>query len=114
MLDLIEEIIGAGGEGVVFKAKNLKTNEIVAVKRYGFDKPKGPYDPPSRAKEEIFIATNKDFSSKYLMKYIDNFEFEDYIYAVMEYCEKGDLRKLISNLHDEKIPLNEEVCYFII
>jgi serine/threonine protein kinase len=48
-------------------------------------------------KKEISIGENPDLKSRYLLRYIESFKFENYYIAVMEYYEDGDLYNYIFN-----------------
>lgn len=44
----------------------------------------------------------------YVVKLVDNFSFDGSLYIVFEYCEDGDLGKLIKFYSEEKLLLTED------
>jgi serine/threonine protein kinase len=81
---ILEEILGTGAFGVVYKAYNFRTNEIVAIKKIEKDN----FLMEEKTYLEMFknecdvIVCFKDFQKK-----------TNYVYIVMEYIEGEELKK---------------------
>lgn len=84
--------IGQGAYGVVYKAKNLKTDEILALKRIKIDKPQNGLSITAIREINILNSVRHpnivEFKGVVVGKPLDN------IFLVMEYCEQ-DLETLI-------------------
>ena len=101
----IEDNLGEGNYGNVYKALNKENKKYYALKEISqFDK---------NTIEEVKILSN--FNHDNIIKYYDSFIHKDKIfkkeklYIIMEYCENGDLRKFINNYKNknEKISQNK-------
>ena len=86
--DKYEDVIGKGTFGSVYKAKDLNTNEIVAIKEIYFESEK---DKSSIINEINLI---KKVKSYYSINLIDKFIVGKYYFIVMEYCD-DDLNKYV-------------------
>ena len=82
--------LGEGSYGSVFKAREISTGRIVAVKKMLID------DSPSKYKKNIKeINLLKKLDHPNIVKYYDFFEEEEYIYIMMEYLEGCTLKQYI-------------------
>ena len=84
--------LGEGSYGSVFKAREISTGRVVAVKKMLIG------NSPSKYKKiikEINLLKNLDHPN--IVKYYDYFEEEDYIYIMMEYLEGCTLKQYIQN-----------------
>ena len=87
--------IGKGGMGVVYKAKDLKLDRIVAIKFLP------PHLASSEENKERFMHEAKaaaSLSHPNIMSIYEIDEFEDTVFMVMEYVEGQTLKAYISNL----------------
>ena len=74
------EQIGQGRNGLIYKAKNTKDNQIYAIKKI-FKKNE------KILKEENIMKKMKNRNHPNIMKYYDKFEFEDTIIFILEYAQ---------------------------
>ena len=88
----IVEYLGEGSFGKVFKAREISTGRILAVKKMSNNNSEKKY---SKIIKEINLLKNLDHPN--IVKYYDYFEEEDYIYLMMEYLEGGTLKEYITN-----------------
>ena len=88
----IKEELGKGGFGSVYKVINKNDNKIYAIKRVSI---KG-----LKQKDLDFIKNEANILSSIenenIVKYYESFYENDFFNIVMEYCEFGDLRKIIN------------------
>ena len=99
-------LIGNGAYGKVYKAKDLKTNNIVAVKKIKINNLNINYE---YVLKEINIL--KNLSHQNIVKYYNYYEEHDNIYIIMEYLEGGTIKDFIKN---EKNKITEDICRIII
>ena len=94
--------IGNGAYGKVYKAREVKTGNIVAVKKIDLKK-----------SENILKKINvlSSLSHPNIVKYYKYYEEDENIYIIMEYLEGGTLKEFISN---EKNKINEDISRIII
>ena len=88
---IIIKKIGQGAHGIVYKAKNIITSEIVAIKKIDqiqFEKKKRK----NILNEAMFLKKLKNENIISLKSFF--FENKN-LYLIMEYAEKGDLQKYI-------------------
>ena len=97
------EIIGEGGNGVVYKVKEKSTNRILAVKEMRIGSEKAERD----AKREAMILQTCFHPS--LPVVLENFTKGEWNYMVMEYVEGITLKEYMSK--HKKLP-KEKVLYF--
>ena len=100
------KLIGKGCFGEVFLAQNIKTKEIVAIKKL---KKKLIINED----QVLRINNEQDFLSKinsqWIIKIKQSFQEGKYIYLIMEYLEGGDLMKLL--IKQNKFTENEAKFY---
>ena len=88
----IIDLIGAGGMGVVYKARHQLTNRVVAIKslsnQYCLNE-----EIRRRFKNEAVILSKLDHPN--IVKVIDFFELPDELHLIMEYVEGRTLDKII-------------------
>ena len=101
----IIEYLGEGSFGKVFKAREISTGRILAVKKMSINHSEKKY---SNIIKEINLLKHLDHPN--IVKYYDYFEEEDYIYLMMEYLEGGTLRQYMK----EKTSITEDDARIII
>lgn len=103
----LDEILGEGGFGVVYKAHNINDGSVVAVKI--FNSLTNPESFLSLKKEMNQLRlTNTEHVAKYLYVH-DGKTYPDYpCYIIMEYCDNGTLNDLITKQNGKHLS-NEEI-----
>ena len=91
--------IGEGTYGVVYKAKDLQNNQIVALKKIRL-KPEEEGIPSTAIRE---IALLKELNQKNIVNLLDVIHTSKKLTLVFEYCD-SDLKKIMDNLKGEKLP----------
>lgn len=83
-------VIGKGSFGVVYKAVNKTTNQIVAIKQINYDN--------DEELNDIMYEINllKNLNHKNIVKYHGFMQKFDTLYILLEYCNHGSLKNLIS------------------
>lgn len=89
--------LNQGSFGMVFRAKDLKTNEMVAIKCLT------KKSASEEASYELSIDENSEELSLHsflgihpnIVNLLDSFETEAHTYIVLEFCERGDLYEAI-------------------
>ena len=89
--------LGSGSYGLVYKAKNLTTDNIVAIKV--IEKVQENMIDDLEIKNEINIL--KTLSHPNIVKIYEFFDTPIYYYIVTEYCKKGELFSYIKNKYNE-------------
>lgn len=88
----IKSNIGNGNYGIVFSALDRKTNRTVAVKSIDTNRPDGQ-------QIKVFIDLEVSILSKLkhpnILQLLDHFQIGSVIYLIYEYCQEGDLYKII-------------------
>ena len=92
----IIEYLGEGSFGKVFKAREISTGKIIAVKKMSVNNSEKKY---SNIIKEINLLKHLDHPN--IVKYYDYFKEEDYIYLMMEYLEGGTLKEYIKNKKED-------------
>ena len=98
----IDDIIGKGGFGSVYKSIDLRTNQNVAIKQIHYEN----NEEKSLIINEINLMKNID--SFYCIKLIDHFIDEKYIYIVMELCD-DNLNNYVKNKGKLKIEVIQKI-----
>lgn len=93
----IQERLGAGGGGVIFKAYHLRMQKMVALKLI-------KDDVKSFIENRSEVDILKNLKNDHLPQVLDFIENGNDIYTVMEFIEGTDFKKLISEgeIYDEK------------
>ena len=84
--------LGQGSFGKVFKAREISTGRVIAVKKMCIDDSKSKYN---KTIKEINLLKNLDHPN--IVKYYDYFQEENYIYLMMEYLDGCTLKQYIQN-----------------
>ncbi|KAJ1725184.1 Protein kinase of the Mitotic Exit Network [Coemansia erecta] len=97
----LEDIIGKGAAGSVYRGINLRTGGVVAIKQIrkeGFSS----YDEIEAARKEIDML--RDLHHPNIVKYIGYEQTEDELDIILEYCEGGSLQNILRKFN--KFPEN--------
>ncbi|KAG9249194.1 kinase-like domain-containing protein [Calycina marina] len=91
--------INHGSFGMVFMAKDLTTNEFVAIKCLTKKSASGDYNSSFAVdeKSEELACHAKLASHRNIVNLVHSFETEAHIYIVLEFCTRGDLYEAIRN-----------------
>ena len=87
--------VGEGTYGIVYRARDSKSNEIVALKKVRMEREKDGI--PISELREISLLLSLDHSNIVQLKEIAVGKHLDSIFLVMEYCEQ-DLASLLDNM----------------
>jgi serine/threonine protein kinase len=109
-VDIILDQIGKGGFGSVFLCFNTKQNSkyLLAVKCI-----KSSQSINSAERERQFGYVSR-LNSDYLVKYYETFTFNNDLYVVMRYFEKGNLHDFIKRYREENEKIEEWVYFYFI
>ncbi|KAJ2854282.1 Protein kinase of the Mitotic Exit Network, partial [Coemansia erecta] len=97
----LEDIIGKGAAGSVYRGLNLRTGGVVAIKQIrkeGFSS----YDEIEAARKEIDML--RDLNHPNIVKYIGYEQTDDELDIILEYCEGGSLQNILRKFN--KFPEN--------
>ncbi|KAM7487511.1 hypothetical protein LguiB_024995 [Lonicera macranthoides] len=101
--DLLHEL-GKGSYGSVYKARDLRTSEMVAIKVISLSEGEEGYE---EIRGEIEML--QQCSHPNVVRYLGSYQGEEYLWIVMEYCGGGSVADLM-NVTDE--PLEEyQIAY---
>lgn len=102
---LLEEMIGGGGMGAVFRARDDRLDRVVAIKVIPFvgDDP----DLQRRFRNEAQNAARLDHP--YIARVFDVGQFEQWHYIVFEYVDGINLRDMVAR--DGVLPIDDAVYY---
>ncbi|XP_061989961.1 serine/threonine-protein kinase 1 [Rosa rugosa] len=92
--ELLNEL-GKGSYGAVYKARDLKTSELVAIKVISLSQGEEGY-------EEICgeIEMLQQCSHPNVVRYLGSYQGEEYLWIVMEYCGGGSVADLMNVTED--------------
>ncbi|KAJ8548030.1 hypothetical protein K7X08_021266 [Anisodus acutangulus] len=102
--ELLHEL-GKGSYGAVYKARDLRTSEMVAIKVISLSEGEEGYE---EIRGEIEML--QQCSHPNVVRYLGSYQGEEYLWIVMEYCGGGSVADLM-NVTDE--PLEEYQIAFI-
>lgn len=100
------EELGRGAFGVVIKARNRRTNEIVAAKQISILC--APDEEVQAVRREIAMLQSCDHDN--IVRYKGTYCTDSSLWLMMEYCEGGSLSALIAGM---KRPLPESVISYV-
>ncbi|EME26468.1 serine/threonine protein kinase isoform 1 [Galdieria sulphuraria] len=86
----LQECIGSGSFGEVYKALNLRTKQLLAVKVIDLEDAEGDLEEVRR--ETRILA---QLRNPYIVTYYSSLVFETTLWIIMEYLEGGSLRDLL-------------------
>lgn len=101
--ELLNEL-GKGSYGAVYKARDLRTSELVAVKVISLAEGEEGYEE-IRGEIEMLQQCNHPN----VVRYLGSFQGEDYLWIVMEYCGGGSVADLM-NITDEALE-EQQIAY---
>ncbi|XP_068327175.1 serine/threonine-protein kinase 1-like [Pyrus communis] len=92
--ELLNEL-GKGSYGAVYKARDIKTSELVAIKVISLSQGEEGY-------EEICgeIEMLQQCNHPNVVRYLGSYQGEEYLWIVMEYCGGGSIADLINATED--------------
>jgi serine/threonine kinase 3 len=96
----VQEQLGEGASGAVFRAVHRETKKVVAIKKMQV----GVNNVTATVKE---IKIMKDLKSAYTLKYYGCYNKDDAIWIIMEYCDGGSLQDIIDARENEEVCLTE-------
>ncbi|KAA6392020.1 MAG: putative AGC family protein kinase, partial [Streblomastix strix] len=115
-----KERLGKGGFGAVWLMEEKSTSLLVAVKEmdYYTEKEKKMVTSEITIMKNIYSKVQQSTSSSFIhvvqpLGFFLN-EEEDKAFLVLEYCQKGDLRKYIENMKLSGTEISEQKCNQII
>eukprot|EP00624_Nannochloropsis_granulata_P003167 evm.model.NODE_26029_length_10663_cov_35.096878.3 len=94
----VDERLGKGAYGVVHRARRKRDGKVYVIKTVPLTDLKD--SERSEAVNEVNILAS--IASSYVVKYYDSFVEQDELHIVMEYCNRGDLQRIIYKLRKEK------------
>lgn len=86
----LKQVIGKGSYGIVYKAINKKTQQIVAIKEINYEND----DELTDILSEIDLLKNLNHIN--IVKYHGFIQKSNNLYIILEYCSHGSLKNLIS------------------
>lgn len=102
--ELLNEL-GKGSYGAVYKARDIRTSELVAIKVISLSEGEEGYEE-IRGEIEMLQQCNHPN----VVRYLGSYQGEDYLWIVMEYCGGGSIADLM-NVTEE--PLEESQIAYI-
>ncbi|KAA6362060.1 MAG: hypothetical protein EZS28_042413, partial [Streblomastix strix] len=95
--------LGHGSFGSAFQITEIASGKQLVWKKMAIV---NDDDRKMALSEAEMLRNNK---SEFLVEYYGSFEDESEFYILMEYCDKGDLRKYIKHLRELGAVISEEV-----
>ena len=91
---LLQDKVGSGQFGDVYKGRHLVTNEITAIKVLKLSK----FNRVPKLQDVILneIQTLKKLESKHIVKFIKMLKTSNHIYLVYEFCNGGNLETYLN------------------
>jgi NIMA (never in mitosis gene a)-related kinase len=89
--------LGAGSFGTVFKARRVADREVYVIKVVRI------IDLSLKEQEDAIneVTILSQLESPYVVRYFDSFISGESLHLVMEYCNRGDLQRLIKKLKEK-------------
>ncbi|CCD26080.2 serine/threonine protein kinase CDC15 NDAI_0G03030 [Naumovozyma dairenensis CBS 421] len=89
----LKKVIGQGSYGVVYKAINKKTSQLVAIKEINYHN----NDDLNEIMSEIDLLKNLNHTN--IVKYHGFIQKSSSLYIILEFCSLGSLKNMISSGH---------------
>ncbi|XP_058081796.1 serine/threonine-protein kinase 1 isoform X2 [Magnolia sinica] len=102
--ELLNEL-GKGSYGAVYKARDIKTSELVAIKVISLSEGEEGYEDICGEIEMLQQCSHPN-----VVRYLGSYQADEYLWIVMEYCGGGSVADLM-NVTEE--PLEEHQIAFI-
>ncbi|KAH7849471.1 hypothetical protein Vadar_018324 [Vaccinium darrowii] len=102
--ELLNEL-GKGSYGAVYKARDINTSELVAIKVISLSEGEEGYE---EIRGEIEML--QQCSHPNVVRYLGSYQGEEYLWIVMEYCGGGSVADLMNNTDE---PLDENQIAYI-
>lgn len=102
-VDRVVRALGHGSFGSAFLVTEIASGKQLVWKRMTIVNDE---DRRMALSEAEILRNNK---SEFLVEYYGSFEDESEFYILMEYCDKGDLRKYINHLRELGAIISEDV-----
>lgn len=104
----LQELLGEGQYGKVYKALNLRTNNLVAIKVVKVDK----FAEVPKLEEFTMneIQTLARINNPYIIKFLEMLKTKNHYYFVYEYCNGGTLEDIINS--QRTLPEHEALKIF--
>ncbi|CAL9734692.1 cell division control protein 15 [Monosporozyma servazzii] len=101
----LKQVIGKGSYGIVYKAENRNTSQIVAIKEINYDN--------DEELNEIMIEINllKNLDHVNIVKYHGFIQKMSNLYIILEYASKGSLKSLMATRRDKCLSESETKLY---
>lgn len=101
----LKQVIGKGSYGIVYKAENRNTGQIVAIKEINYDN--------DEELNEIMIEINllKNLDHVNIVKYHGFIQKMSNLYIILEYASKGSLKSLMATKRDKCLSESETKSY---
>lgn len=100
---LLQKVIGSGQYGKVYKAMNMKTNQVFAVKSIKLDKFR--IVPKLHEFTINEVQTLSRINNPNIVKFVEMLRTSNNVYLIYEYCNNGTLDELIK--HRKYLPERE-------
>lgn len=104
----LHEVLGSGQYGKVYKALNVRTNSLVAIKAVKMEKFKEVPKLEEFTMNEI--QTLARINNPYIVKFIEMLKTKNHYYFVYEYCNGGTLEDIINS--QKHLPEHEALKIF--
>ncbi|OMJ76078.1 hypothetical protein SteCoe_24641 [Stentor coeruleus] len=100
------QVIGQGSSGVVFAARHIPSNTLIAIKSINI------YERDKRKQLENDLKALDEFSSPFLVKYYGAFFADGVVKVAMELMDLGSTRRVIQLLAGRPEPVMPEAVLF--
>jgi len=106
---VIQAKIGEGSYGTIHRCRSLTDNSTYVLKKIkmGID---GSGERCTSLSEAKLMQRIRH---KNIVRFVDSFSEGDYLYLVMEYCDRGDLSNYLERLDSMNMPENRLWKFFI-
>nr|KAG5709258.1 hypothetical protein BaRGS_018010 [Batillaria attramentaria] len=102
----VTEKIGEGAFGQAFLVENKESRCQYVMKKLALDR----VGVKERQLAKLEAAVLSQLSHEYIVSFYDCFEQRGSLYIVMDYCSRGDLRKVIEK--EQKLPESQILTWF--